>query len=101
MLKLIAAFTMNVQVHYYALLASTGQEMSLLNSLFAYHWSSRPDRVKEKLRNGEITVAGDNWPVFLYHGYIYNKDDPWNGLFRSSLLITVCAPLLYQVCLTL
>ncbi len=46
-------------------------------------------RVKEKLRNGELTVAGDQWPVFLYHGYNYNQDDPWNGLFRSSLLVTV------------
>ena len=46
-------------------------------------------RIKEKLRNGELTVAGDQWPVFLYHGYNYNQDDPWNGLFRSSVLVTV------------
>jgi hypothetical protein len=46
-------------------------------------------RVREKLRNGEISISGDQWPIFLYHGYNYNKDDPWNGLFRSSLLVTV------------
>jgi hypothetical protein len=46
-------------------------------------------RIKEKLRNGELAVTGDQWPIFLYHGYRYDKDDPWNGLFRSSLLVTV------------
>jgi hypothetical protein len=46
-------------------------------------------RVREKLRNGELIVSGDQWPVFLYHGYNFNKDDPWNGLFRSALLVTV------------
>ena len=51
-------------------------------------------RTKEKLRNGELAVSGDQWPVFLYHGYHYNEEDPWNGLFRSSLLITVSTHLL-------
>jgi hypothetical protein len=46
-------------------------------------------RIKEKLRNGELTVTGDQWPIFVYHGYSYDPDDPWNGLFRSSLLVTV------------
>jgi hypothetical protein len=45
--------------------------------------------VREKLRNGEIVISGNQWPVFLYHGYSFNKDDPWNGLFRSALLVTV------------
>jgi hypothetical protein len=48
--------------------------------------------IKEKLRNGELSVTGDQWPIFLYHGYNYDKDDPWNGLFRSSLLVTVGLP---------
>jgi hypothetical protein len=26
---------------------------------------------------------------FLYSGYNYNPDDPWNGLFRSIILISV------------
>jgi hypothetical protein len=51
-------------------------------------------RTKEKLRNGELAVTGDQWPVFLYHGYHYNEEDPWNGLFRSSLLVTVSPHLL-------
>ena len=36
-------------------------------------------------------MSGDQWPVFLYHGYNFNKDDPWNGLFRSAFLVTVSA----------
>lgn len=46
-------------------------------------------RIKEKLRSGEMAVAGDQWPIFLYHGYTYDAEDPWNGLFRSSLIVSV------------
>jgi hypothetical protein len=46
-------------------------------------------RIKEKLRSGEMAVSGDQWPTFLYHGYNYDSDDPWNGLFRSILLVSV------------
>jgi hypothetical protein len=46
-------------------------------------------RIKEKLQSGELSVPGDQWPVFLYHGYTYNSEDPWNGLFRSTLIIFV------------
>jgi hypothetical protein len=45
-------------------------------------------RIKEKLRSGEMVVSGDQWPVFLYNGYNYDPEDPWNGLFRSSLLVS-------------
>ncbi len=46
-------------------------------------------RVKEKLRSGEMVVAGDQWPIFLYNRYRYDPEDPWNGLFRSVLLVSV------------
>ncbi|KAH7913392.1 hypothetical protein BJ138DRAFT_1002389 [Hygrophoropsis aurantiaca] len=46
------------------------------------------NEVKEKLRSGEMTVAGDQWPIFLYLGYNYNPDDPWNGLLRSQILVS-------------
>jgi hypothetical protein len=45
--------------------------------------------VKEKLKSGEMIVAGDQWPVFLYEGYIYDSEDPWTGLLCSSLLVMV------------
>ncbi|KAH7919091.1 hypothetical protein BV22DRAFT_1023570, partial [Leucogyrophana mollusca] len=45
--------------------------------------------LKAKLRSGEMVVTGDQWPLFLYADYSYDFDDPWNGLFRSALL--VCA----------
>jgi hypothetical protein len=46
-------------------------------------------RIKEKLRSGEMAVAGDQWPIFLYQGYVYDPEDPWNGLSQSSLLVSV------------
>ena len=57
-------------------------------SLYARR-SPHSDRIKEKLRNGEVVVTGDQWPVFVYQGYSYDEDDPWNGLLRSALLVTV------------
>ncbi|KAG0694733.1 hypothetical protein DFH29DRAFT_985178 [Suillus ampliporus] len=45
--------------------------------------------MKTKLRSDEIIVTGDQWPLFLYSDYHYNLEDPWNGLFQSTLL--VCA----------
>ncbi|KAG9313214.1 hypothetical protein JVU11DRAFT_6673 [Chiua virens] len=50
-------------------------------------WSNAETR--NKLVNGQIQVAGDQWPVFLYANYSYNPEDPWNGLLRSGLLISV------------
>ncbi|KIM76841.1 hypothetical protein PILCRDRAFT_77388 [Piloderma croceum F 1598] len=49
-------------------------------------WSNT--ETKEKLRSGEMAVTGDQWPIFLYHGYSYGPEDPWNGLFRSSILVS-------------
>lgn len=44
--------------------------------------------VKEKLRSGELSVTGDQWPIFLYAGYTYDPEDPWNGLLRSNILVS-------------
>jgi hypothetical protein len=49
------------------------------------------DRTRTKLANGELQVAGDQWPIFLYANYTYDADDPWNGLLRGGLLVAVCA----------
>lgn len=36
-------------------------------------------------------MPGDQWPIFLFANYKYNKEDPWFGIFKSRLLITVNA----------
>ncbi|KAG0694063.1 hypothetical protein DFH29DRAFT_985362 [Suillus ampliporus] len=37
--------------------------------------------------DGETAVCGDQWPMFLYAGYIYDPENPWTGLLRSEILI--------------
>ena len=34
-------------------------------------------------------MSGDQWPLFLYADYRYDPEDPWNGLFRSAVLVSV------------
>jgi hypothetical protein len=36
-----------------------------------------------------MMVSGDHWPMFLYAGHTYDPEDPWKGLFRSSILVSV------------
>jgi hypothetical protein len=77
-----------------ALLCPAGLDWSNAESVsplyIAIHFLICP-RTKDKLRSGEMVVSGDQWPIFLYHGYSYDPEDPWNGLFRSSLLVSVSA----------
>ncbi|KAG0694655.1 hypothetical protein DFH29DRAFT_985192 [Suillus ampliporus] len=49
-------------------------------------WSN--SETKTKLQSGEIVVTRDQWPLFLYADYHYDSEDPWNGLFRSALLVS-------------
>ncbi|KAG2152839.1 hypothetical protein DEU56DRAFT_727563 [Suillus clintonianus] len=44
---------------------------------------------RENLRSGEMSVCGDQWPVFLYANHTYDADDPWCGLLRNCLLVSV------------
>jgi hypothetical protein len=44
---------------------------------------------KAGLRSGEIAVAGDEWPIFLYDNSVYDPEHPWDGLFRNGILISV------------
>jgi len=43
--------------------------------------------VREGLKNNEITVAGDQWPLLIYADCVYDPGDPWEGLFRNKLLV--------------
>ena len=53
---------------------------------YGFDWC---DSVKSKLQNGEILIAGDQWPIFLYAGDKFDPEDPWKGLLRSAILISV------------
>ncbi|KAG1907207.1 uncharacterized protein F5891DRAFT_1230570 [Suillus fuscotomentosus] len=48
------------------------------------NWNDSETR--ENLQSGEMSVCGDQWPIFLYAHYTYDVDDPWCGLLRSHLL---------------
>ena len=43
----------------------------------------------EGLKNNEITVAGDQWPLLIYADCMYDLVEPWEGLFWNKLLIWV------------
>ena len=81
---------MSIQGHCCAQRALTGSILSefpfTLSLLNGYHTASR---TRSKLINGQIQVAGDQWPVFLYADYSYDTEDPWSGLLHSALLVLV------------
>jgi hypothetical protein len=52
-------------------------------------FSSKFCRLREKLKNNEIAVAGDEWPLLLYADCKYDPEEPWDGLFRNKLLVWV------------
>lgn len=87
--KLIVDFIMNELELFYAPPVWIGVITSKNMAYCIRYYLMAPFRIKAKLQSGELAVAGDQWPIFLYHGYNYDSDDPWNGLFRSSILISV------------
>ncbi|KAI6039584.1 hypothetical protein EDC04DRAFT_2867958 [Pisolithus marmoratus] len=50
-----------------------------------YEWEDI--EIRAKLHSSQLQVAGDQWPLFLYAGYSYDVEDPWNSLLRSTLLV--------------
>ncbi|KAG1841724.1 hypothetical protein C8R48DRAFT_619982 [Suillus tomentosus] len=48
-------------------------------------WSNA--ETKQALKSGETAVRGDQWPMFLYAGCVYDPEDPWKGLLRSEILV--------------
>jgi hypothetical protein len=48
-------------------------------------------RTRAKLSSGEIAVCGDQWPLLVYAKQEFDPEEPWNGLFRSQLLVWVSA----------
>jgi hypothetical protein len=51
-------------------------------------------RTRTKLASGEMSVSGDQWPMFVYSNLAYDPDDPWNGLFRNQILVWVSIPII-------
>ena len=47
--------------------------------------------VCEGLKNDEITVAGNQWPLLVYADCAYDPEGPWEGLFWNKLLVWVLA----------
>ena len=45
--------------------------------------------VKHKLRNKELIVTGDQWPIFIYANEVFDPNNAWHGLFRGRLLLNV------------
>lgn len=52
--------------------------------------------IKEKLKSGELHVKGYQWPIFLYADLIYDRDNPWDGLLRNNIIVTVCRHLAFE-----
>ncbi|KJA26432.1 hypothetical protein HYPSUDRAFT_133249 [Hypholoma sublateritium FD-334 SS-4] len=48
-------------------------------------WSNQ--EIKQKLRTGELSVPGDQWPIFLYRSHQYDDANPWKGLLQSDILV--------------
>ncbi|KAF8226633.1 hypothetical protein L208DRAFT_1300992, partial [Tricholoma matsutake] len=46
-----------------------------------------PFSVHEKLSSGEMPVHGDQWPMLVYTDQEYDPKNPWEGLFRSRILV--------------
>ncbi|KAF8338542.1 hypothetical protein F5887DRAFT_1077745 [Amanita rubescens] len=42
---------------------------------------------RTKLTSGQLAVKGDQWPLILYAKQEFDPEDPWDGLFRSELLV--------------
>jgi hypothetical protein len=92
MSKWIVDSTTNEREHCFVLRGWIGRILSIFSILLSnsYTLISLNRRTKERLRNGEMIVPGDQWPIFLYAGYEYDPENPWKGLFRSSILVCVC-----------
>lgn len=45
-----------------------------------------------------MIVSGDQWPIFLYAGERYDEEDPWAGLFKSEVLLSVSTFYFFDIC---
>jgi hypothetical protein len=87
--KWIVGITMSVPVPSFALQEWTGTMLSMLLNSVSDYLLNLIESIKEQLRGGELVIPGDQWPVFLYANSTFDAEDPWKGVFRSSILVSV------------
>ncbi|KZP15619.1 hypothetical protein FIBSPDRAFT_912432 [Athelia psychrophila] len=51
-------------------------------------WNWADEETKKGLRTGELAVPGEHWPLFVYENYTYDHEHPFNGLFKSAILVS-------------
>ncbi len=86
---------MMLQGLFFVLLALTGQIQSKSDPLPSVYALDIPLTnfllsIKEQLKTGVLSVQGNQWPLMLYASYKHDKENPWKGLLRSSILVKVC-----------
>jgi hypothetical protein len=80
--------------HTGALLCPTGYDWANTEYVppalkFVQHVSITCRRVREKMRDGQFHIAGNQWPILLHANHTYDPEDPWNGLLRGGILVSV------------
>ena len=65
------------------------QELLYIHLYLFYLLLSCRHRIRAKLASGEMAVRGDQWPLLVYANQEFNSEAPWDGLFRSELLVWV------------
>ena len=100
MFNQIMDFIMKELEHCYVQVDWTGPTLSKYFLVYK-RMVLTPSRIKAKLRSGEMAVSGDQWPIFVYQGYTYDPEDPWNGLLRSTILVSVSSlfDYIYRLCI--
>ncbi|RXW22181.1 hypothetical protein EST38_g3669 [Candolleomyces aberdarensis] len=43
--------------------------------------------VRRQLREKELQIPGNLWPMFVYENETYDDEEPWKGLFRGDLIV--------------
>ena len=76
-----------------ALLCPAGLDWNneeLYSPFYVFHlWLTLGRRIRAKLTSGEMAVRGDQWPLLVYASQKFDCEAPWDGLFRSELLVWV------------
>ncbi|TFK17646.1 hypothetical protein FA15DRAFT_604673, partial [Coprinopsis marcescibilis] len=60
---------------------------------FKHYWTGKllcPTGIDwDNKESGKKVIPGDAWPTFCFKDYVYNSKDPYEGLLKSDLLVTI------------